>query len=334
MKGFILVLIAYLSGSVTYAQYAPQAIVSGSTAVSKNSGQFAGWATGCTIQRGLMDIADASKGFVTAGDSSMAIGISDNYIVSLGDSGVATLTFDAPLYDGPGYDFAIFENGFANPVNPEEAFLELAFVEVSSDGRNFFRFPATSFTPDTFQIPVAGVYMNARYLNNLAGKYIGGYGTPFDLNELKNISGLDINNITHVRLVDVIGSVGAHATYDKDGRKVNDPYPSQIPTGGFDLDAVGAINMQGRFPTDVNTALLHPTVSVFPNPITDILFVTNANGEDLNIKITDITGKIMVEYAGKDERVAINAEQYANGIYFISLQNTKGEQWVEKVVKR
>lgn len=334
MKGFILILMSYLFGTVAYAQYAPQATVLGSTAVSKNSGQFAGWATGCTIQRGLMDIADPSKGFVTAGDSSFAVGAPDNSIVSLGDSGIATLTFDAPLYDGPGYDFAVFENGFANPSNPEEAFLELAFVEVSSDGRTFFRFPATSLTPDTFQIPVAGVYMNARNINNLAGKYIGGYGTPFDLNELENIPGLDINNITHVRLIDVIGSVGTHFTYDKDGRKINDPYPSPIPTGGFDLDAVGGINMQGRFPASVNIALQHPSVSVFPNPVTEVLFVTNTMGEELNLKITDITGKLMAQYAGNDERIAINAEQYAAGIYFISLQNAKGAQWVEKVVKQ
>jgi hypothetical protein len=63
------------------------------------------------------------------------------------------------------------------------AYLELAFVEVSSDGINYFRFPATSLTPTDNQVSNTA-YMNAANINNLAGKYIGGYGTPFDLDEL------------------------------------------------------------------------------------------------------------------------------------------------------
>ena len=41
-----------------------------------------------------MDIANPSLGFVTNGDSSMAIGPADYGVVSLGDSGIATLTFE------------------------------------------------------------------------------------------------------------------------------------------------------------------------------------------------------------------------------------------------
>src|SRR5579883_769200 len=109
------------------AQFAPQAGVSGSTAIIGSSSQFTGWATGCTIVRGYMDINQKSLGYVTAGDSSLAIGSPDVSTVSLGDSGIAVLTFSGKLYDGPGPDFAVFENGFANPVNAEQAFLELGF---------------------------------------------------------------------------------------------------------------------------------------------------------------------------------------------------------------
>ena len=54
----------------------------------------------------------------------------------LGDDGSLVLTFPAPIADGAGPDFAVFENAFSTE------FLELAFVEVSSDGTNFTRFPA------------------------------------------------------------------------------------------------------------------------------------------------------------------------------------------------
>ena len=49
-----------------------------------------------------------------------------------GDAGVAVMTFECPIADGPGYDFAVFENGFApNPSEPNIMFLELAFVEAA-----------------------------------------------------------------------------------------------------------------------------------------------------------------------------------------------------------
>src|SRR5690606_17752172 len=145
--------------------------------------------------------------------------------------------------------------------------LELAFVEVSSDGINFFRLAASSHTQDTSQISsVTGEnYMKARCVNNLAGKYISNYGTPFVLQELSCIAGLDINNITHVRIVDVVGSIGEYASYDTAGNKINDPYPTNFPTGGFDLDAVGVIH-QGT--TSGIQGLNLPVVSVYPNPAT------------------------------------------------------------------
>ena len=52
--------------------------------------------------------------------------------------------------------------------------------------------------------------MDATKLNNLAGKYKAQYGTPFDLNELDGISGLDINYISHVKIIDCIGTIDSN----------------------------------------------------------------------------------------------------------------------------
>lgn len=330
MPRFLLLTIFCCVSVLCRAQYPPQAGVAGSTAISVSGGSFVAWATGCNIYRGFEDIADQSLGFVTGGDSSLALGPMDHAIVSLGDSGVAVLTFDAPIYNGPGADFAVFENGFANPNNAEEAFLELAFVEVSSDGVNYFRFPANSLTPTTTQIPAAGVYTNALYLNNLAGKYIGGYGTPFDLQELAGISGLDINHITHVRLVDVIGSVGAHASLDSSGRAINDPYPTAFATGGFDLDAVGVIHQLSTGITEVSDKV---AVHIYPNPTSEyIKFSGKGMHKDIAITLTDITGKVLQQANLKDTD-AMSVYQYVAGIYYLVLHDTNGNQWVEKITK-
>jgi len=309
-----------------HAQYAPQAGVAGSTAVSATGGQIVDWASGCHISRGWMNIANPSLGKTTSGDSSLATGAANGTIVSLGDSGVAILTFAKPIINGPGADFAVFENGFPNPNDPEEAFLELAFVEVSSDGINYTRFPATSLTQDTAQIAIAGTYANARLLNNLAGKYISMYGTPFDLQELAGTSGLDLNHITHVRLVDVVGSIGAQGSTDASGHKINDPYPTVIPTGGFDLDAVGVINQAA---TGIHT-IAGKTVRIYPNPATDRLFVET--GTAVHISLTDVTGNILGDYISA-QKTEIATGNLSSGIYYLVIRDANGMQWRERFSK-
>jgi len=313
-----------------YAQYAPQAGIAGSTAIAATSGRFVGWATGCSIKRGLKNIAIPDSGYVTAGDSSMAIGSSDGNTVSLGDSGVAVLTFAAPIYNGAGPDFAVFENGFTDPSDPTMAFLELGFVEVSSDGVNYFRFPATSNTQDTTQI-WNGMYTDASKLNNLAGKYIARYGTPFDLDELAGIPGLDVNHVTHVRIIDVVGDIGPHACKDHVGNAINDPYPTAFATGGFDLDAVGAIHQVGV--SAVTTLGEAPQVQVYPNPAKDEMYFNIPGVSLINGTLTDVTGKVISTFYNMPGSGKLSIQGFSSGVYYLVLQDTNGSKWVGKIIK-
>jgi len=315
-----------------HAQYAPQVGLAGSTGIIGSSSQFVGWATHCTVQRGYLDIANPSLGYASLGDSSLALGPADVNVVSLGDSGVAVLTFLHPIVDEPGPDFAVFENGFLNTANDSEAFLELAFVEVSSDGVNYFRFPAASLTQTNVQIG-NDQYINACGLNNLAGKYIAMYGTPFDLQELSGTPGLDINNVTHVRIVDVVGSIGAHASHDNTGRIINDPYPTPFPSCGFDLDAVGVIHQSG---TGVQQLTENIAVNVYPNPAIDKIVVSVKNNlhENMTVSLTNITGNVLQQCPLSQATNVISIEQYPAGLYYLVLRDANGTKWVEKVIKR
>ncbi|MBL7812875.1 MAG: T9SS C-terminal target domain-containing protein [Bacteroidetes bacterium] len=219
------------------AQYAPAAGKPGSTALRHDSSCFVAWANRCKVSRGYMDLSMPDSGYASVGDSLSACGPAmQNGVLSLGDGGMATLQFESPVKNGSGWDFAVFENTFL------DSFLELAFVEVSSDGSRFVRFPAVSLTDTTLQTGSFG-YTKPEHINNLAGKYIVGYGTPFDLEELRDSAGIDLNSITHVRVVDVVGSMNPnHARRDSRGTKINDPWPTRFPSSGFDLDAVGVIH--------------------------------------------------------------------------------------------
>ncbi len=205
LRKSLLLLVLVVSNSVAFAgPYAPPAGEPNSTAIHMDDANFVSWATGITVERGYNNINNPDLGYASYGDDANALGKADGDpygVVSLGDGGVATLTFDYPITNGNGYDFAVFENAFDN------TFLELAFVEVSSDGNNFFRFDSVSLTPTNVQVGSFGT-LDATNLHNLAGKYRQGYGTPFDLEELKDVNSLlDVNSVTHVRIIDVVGFV-------------------------------------------------------------------------------------------------------------------------------
>lgn len=242
MKKLLTICAVFLIGNM-FAQtgpFSPQAGEPGSDAIHKDDALFRDWAISCELNLGFRQVDVPDSGLASSGVALYATGKADAPLtVSLGDGGVATLTFSAPFHDGAGPDFAVFENGFGSG---ESAFLEFAFVEVSSDGVQYFRFPATSLN-DTVPQCASFENLDASLFDNLAGKYTVYYGVPFDLADLPDTSALDKQHVTHVRVIDVTGTINAtYCSRDAGGRIINDPWPTNFPQSGFDLDAVGIIN--------------------------------------------------------------------------------------------
>ena len=210
--------------------YPPAAGQPGSTAIYKDSSSFVAWATGY-VDYHVGPEVDAQ--FQTPGKA-LGKAVGDSYdIVTLGRGGRITMTFSKPIINGSGWDFAVFENSIS------DTFLELAWVEVSSDGIHFFRFANFSWTREAV---TAYGNVDPTYIHGYAGKYRQGYGTPFDLDELKNVSSrLDVNNVSWVRLIDIVGDGNATFSYDGKNYKIFDPYPT-TGSAGFDLDAIGVIH--------------------------------------------------------------------------------------------
>ena len=165
-----------------------------------------------------------------------AEGTSTNVVV-LGEGGSIVMTFEHPIKDGEGPDFAVFENSF------NDGFLELAKVAVSSDGINYVTF-------DNYYL---GLNKVGQYDNNtqkqeniwgFAGKFRAGKGTLFDLADLMDKPEVDedevvdLDNIRYVKIIDVIGD---GSQFDTMGDPIYDPYPN-MQSAGFDLDAIGVIN--------------------------------------------------------------------------------------------
>ena len=202
-------------------------------AVHMDSSVLTGWATGYKDYLPSKDVSDEWKDPVLA--TGKASGTSTD-IVSLGNNGSIVLTFNQPITNGTGIDFAVFENSFSN------YFLELAWVEVSSNGKDYVRFDSISLTEE----PVDGYgTIDPTLIHGLAGKYRQGYGTPFDLSELSYHRAVidnrvDINEIRFIRIVDITGDGN---DFDSFGNPIYDPYPT-MGSVGFDLDAVGKANSE------------------------------------------------------------------------------------------
>jgi hypothetical protein len=314
-----ILIIAWLcfNGTVA-AQFSPAADLPGTTAIYKDSSAFVEWATGCSVLRGPMNIANPSLGLASAGDSTCAIGPAGiNGTVSLGDGGMATLTFAHPVTNGDGFDFAVFENGFmTNDSNL--AFLELAYVEVSTDGYRFVRFPAITDVQDTTQLG-NGSSMDCSQLYNLAGKYVADYGTPFDLSELSDSGGIDINNINYIRIIDVVGSVdSAYGTRDSRDLLVNDPWPTPFASCGFDLDAVGVIHAVGV--SGVQKVALYNT-DIYPNPVIQGANVSlQLTAGTYRLKLFNLQGSVLQQW----QATGLNTFSTAGlvpGIYFVQADN-------------
>lgn len=180
--------------------------------------------------------------------------------IGIDQPGAITLRFDTYIYDGAGADFAVFENGIAHFSNTAWVSIDLAFVEVSSNGVDFIRFNSIS-TNSGFSSGSAGyAYYDVTNIYNLAGKHASGWGTPFDLGELAGhnlvLDGIvNLNEISYIRLVDVVGSgelrdadgnVISGIARDSQGNAILDNWVTYA-SGGFDYlglnsGSVGAIN--------------------------------------------------------------------------------------------
>jgi hypothetical protein len=229
--------------------FAPAAGEEGTTAIAYNDTRIQAWATRvASVEYGEDVAVEWRQPPASLGPTGL---VAPDFLV-LGRGGSVVLEFDSLIRDGEGPDFIVFENAFS------DTFLELAYVEVSSDGTQFVRFPGYSYTAG----PVGAFeQVDPTFVHGFGGKYRMGFGTPFDLAELRaayeailagydgfsdtyrshlmaGFPGIDPDNIRYVRILDIPGD---GSSLDCEGEAIYDPYPTLI-TAGFDLDAVGVLN--------------------------------------------------------------------------------------------
>src|SRR6185503_20178351 len=104
----------------------------------------------CVIPFALSPLAHAQSRFATSVVSFTQGAGTGTFVPTnaLGGPRGAGLTsaFDVTIADGPGADLSVFENPF---TFSNQVFSEVAYVEVSTDGVHFARFPSSYAGPST-----------------------------------------------------------------------------------------------------------------------------------------------------------------------------------------
>ncbi len=308
----------FITSTFCIAQFSPQAPLLGHEAIHRNDPSIKHWIKDAVFEPGWVQLTDTLLGKVSSGNVANVVGKANNMVLSLGDGGIITCSFEYPIINGPGPDFVVFENGFLNILDSTEAFLELAFVEVSSNGTDFVRMPATCLTQNSTQL-ANDSFSVASNIDNLAGKHINNWGTPFDLDDVQNEATLDLNiGITHIRLIDVIGILDETlGSKDKNGNIINDPYPTPFPSSAFDLDGIGVLNTASL--SSHGQHLAKKTINLFPNPAADKIFWNDILPNNTRIKVLDALGKEWISEHGQNGFLDISI--LPAGSYFLMYYN-------------
>ena len=184
---------------------------------------------------GIFDTSNLLGGPIGGG---LSLGSVD--VLTLGGGGEVTVGFDVTLTDGPGADFSVFENGFV-VTGTSDVFAEVAFVEVSTDGLTFARFPTSYAGSGTAMGAYRGLSGGMPVLADVTVDPASPFdpvtsgGEAFDLADLAGdpdvLSGsVDLSAIHYVRLVDVEGAVP-----DDGGTPI-------VDSGAADFDAIAVLN--------------------------------------------------------------------------------------------
>ncbi len=230
------------------------------------------------------------------------LGFSD--VLMLGVGGSVTVGFPEAIIDGPGTDFVTYENGF---VFGNQVFGELGFVEVSTDGVNFARFPNRYFGPATQMGPFDGLPPGC--VENLAGlgslffpadsrdyadPFHGG-GDPFDLADLAThpLVASNLVNLQQIQFVRIVDVLGDGTVLDSTGAPIFDPVSA---TSSSDWDAIAVAHVAS------NQAFGRPAVTV----------AFDAATRTLRLRFDDASGVLDLDFA--TVAFAINEVPYDLGL--------------------
>jgi hypothetical protein len=146
---------------------------------------------------------------------------------------------------------------------------------------------------------------------------------------LKFEEGLDVNHITHVRIIDVVGSINPkYTSYDSQGNIINDPFPTPFPSSGLDFAGIGVIHQK------ITTSIKQKQnlVEVYPNPANNYIETNISSTEPYSINFYNIFGQNVLNVnVQNQEKIDISSLAPGNYIGLIKSTNYSSSfRWMKQ----
>jgi len=215
---------------------------------------------------------------------------------------------------------------------------DFEFIEITNNSSSMIDLTGIYFggLGLTYQFP-QGLSLSAEsvlYLANDIDSFNERYGfEPFD-----EFSRSLSNDGEDLILRDAYGNIIDEVTYNDalPWPEAADGEGSFLKLVGLDLDNNLASSWIARNDISENLAVgssaFDSFVSLYPNPVSDVLKIKTTSGNILSIKLYSVNGKLFRTYSFENRQVELDLNAFANGFYLLQIQ-TDNELLFKKIIK-
>ena len=215
---------------------------------------------------------------------------------------------------------------------------DFEFIEITNNSSSMIDLTGIYFggLGLTYQFP-QGLSLSAEsvlYLANDSDSFNERYGfEPFD-----EFSRSLSNDGEDLILRDAYGNIIDEVTYNDalPWPEAADGEGSFLKLVGLDLDNSLASSWIARNDIPENLAVgssaFDSFVSLYPNPVSDVLKIKTTSSNILSIKLYSINGKLFRTYSFENRQVELDLSAFANGFYLLQIQ-TDNELLFKKIIK-
>jgi len=82
----------------------------------------------------------------------------------------------------------------------------------------------------------------------------------------------------------------------------------------------------------INELLSMDSISVYPNPVADKLYMKNTVGQRINLSVLNLQGQEIENLVSYDENISLDLSAIPNGIYFVKINSGKNNSLVKILI--
>ncbi|MCD7973177.1 MAG: thiol protease/hemagglutinin PrtT [Candidatus Azobacteroides sp.] len=116
--------------------------------------------------------------------------------------------------------------------------------------------------------------------------------------------------------------------------KAKPGFGEQFIVPGYDMETQNEIVVQVGDPTHINQVTFADSFSVYPNPVSDRIYISNEEFYIQSIKIYDLTGRVVKDIkVNREDKISIPVSNLKAGTYLLSIFTSEGKV-TKKIIKK